>query len=198
MNKVIEPSFFNQDTNIVAKKLLGKFLVRKIGNKKIAVMITETESYDGLSDKASHASKGRTKRTEVMFSHPGIFYVYLCYGMYYMLNVVTKEHDYPAAVLIRGGLFLEKEENGLAPLEIARARSVRFLTGPGKLTKFLNIGKTINSKKLGKSTKLWFEDRGVRISEKKVLATPRIGVHYAGPVWSRKKRRFVLFYKKAV
>ena len=90
MRKVLPQEFFNRETKVVAKELLGKFLVRRVGGLEISAMITETEAYDSLEDLASHASKGKTKRTEVMFGQPGNFYVYLIYGMYYMLNVVTR------------------------------------------------------------------------------------------------------------
>lgn len=188
MSKVLSKKFFNRDTEIVAKELLGKFLVRKIGSKKISVMITETEAYNGPEDKASHAFKGKTKRNEPMFGQPGVFYVYLCYGMYYMLNIVTRERGYPAAVLIRGAVLKNSNCNGLAPLKIARARSDKFLMGPGKLTKFLKIDREFNGKKSGVKTGLWFENRGVKI--RKFKKTARIGVGYAGPVWCKKKLRF--------
>lgn len=175
MNKILDKNFFARDTKKVAKDLLGKFLVRKINNKEISLMITEVEVYDGFKDKASHAHKGKTKRTEVMFSHPGTIYVYLCYGMYFMLNIVTREKDYPAAILIRG----VKNEN-------------LNLNGPGKLSKFLKINRNLNNKLVRKSSGLWFEDRGIKINNSKIKETPRIGVSYAGPIWSKKKLRFVL------
>jgi len=175
INKVIDNNFFNRETDKAAKDLLGKFLVRKIGNKETALMITEVEVYDGFEDKASHAFKGRTKRTEVMFSEAGTFYIYLCYGRYFMLNIVTREKDYPAAILIRG----------------AKNNEVN-LNGPGKLTKFLKINKNLNNKTAQKDSALWLEDRGIKIIEKKIKETPRIGVSYAGPIWSKKKLRFIL------
>lgn len=136
-------------------------------------MITETEAYDGFYDKASHAYKGKTKRTEVMFGNPGNFYVYLCYGMYFMLNIVTREHGYPAAVLVRGA----KSED-------------EFINGPGKLTKFLKINKKFNGKKSSFLAGLWIEDRGIKFKGKEIKKTARIGVNYARPVWSQKKLRF--------
>jgi DNA-3-methyladenine glycosylase len=173
MKRILKQKFFNRDTKIVAQELLGKFLVRKINNKEIAVMITQTEAYDGPYDLASHASKGKTKRTQIMFGHPGNFYIYLCYGVHEMLNIVTREYGYPAAVLIRG-VALENTP----------------INGPGKVTKFLNIARGLNGKAAEKSNDLWFEDRGVKVLKFKKL--PRIGVTYAGPVWSVKKLRFVL------
>lgn len=175
MGKILGQKFFDRDTKIVAKELLGKFLIRKIGKKEIAVMITETEAYDGFKDKASHASKGKTQRTEVMFGDPGIFYIYLCYGMYHMLNIITREKNYPAAVLVRG----VKNET-------------HYLNGPGKLTKFLSVNKNLNQKPAGKLSQLWFEDRGIKVSKSQIKETPRIGVSYAGPEWSKKKLRFLL------
>ncbi|MBI2644621.1 DNA-3-methyladenine glycosylase [Candidatus Uhrbacteria bacterium] len=178
MKKILTQKFFNRDTRNVAKELLGKYLVRNIGDREISVMIAETEAYDGFHDKASHASKGKTARTEVMFGEPGIFYVYLCYGVYFMLNIVTREAHYPAAVLIRGGIGEDPDR--------------RILDGPGKLTRFLFIDKNFNNKKAKRATGLWFEDRGVQIDEKNNQRTPRIGVSYAGSLWSAKKFRFVL------
>lgn len=177
VDKVLGRTFFNRDTKIVARDLLGKFLVRETGKKKIVLMITETEVYDGYQDRASHAWKGKTKRTEIMFGQPGIFYVYLCYGMYFMLNIVTREYGYPAAVLIRG----------------AKLNSVSVkLDGPGKITKFLKITKDFNNKKSAIATGLWIEDGGVKINSVNIKKTSRVGVNYAGPVWSAKKLRFVL------
>jgi len=175
MKEVLSQEFFNRDTQTVAKELLGKFLVRRLHGKEIAGMITDTEAYDGFHDLASPASKGRTKRTEVMFGHPGNFYVYLCYGVYFMLNVVTREHGYPAAILIRG---IKNEDY--------------HVDGPGKVTKFLKIGKTLNKKIADQTTGLWFEDRGVVVPSQRIKKMARVGVAYAGPVWSAKKWRFVL------
>jgi len=167
--KVLTPAFFNRSALAVASELVGKYLVMKDSGRNIALMITESEAYDGESDLANHASRGRTKRTEVMYDVPGHFYVYLCYGMYWLLNVVTGAKDYPAAVLIRG---------------------LEGWPGPGKLTKALGIDQRFHSLPATTKTGLWFEDRGVRPA--KILTLPRVGVSYAGPVWSKKKYRFKL------
>ena len=200
MRKVLRESFFKRDTKIVAEELLGKFLIRKITGKEISAMITETEAYNGPYDLASHASKGRTLRTEIMFGNPGNFYVYLCYGMYFMLNVVTREYDYPAAVLIRGVelndhlIRLRKSKAKLATGQVKKeiTREKVYLDGPGKITKFFHINQSLNGKIAKKSTNLWFEDRGIEISKFKIKKLPRIGVNYAGPLWSSKKLRFTL------
>jgi DNA-3-methyladenine glycosylase len=170
MRKVLTQEFFNRDTKIVAQELIGKFLVRKEDGKESAFMITETEAYEGLKDRASHAFKGLTKRTEIMFGPPGYFYIYLCYGLYYLLNVSTREKGLPAAVLIRG---------------------VLGANGPGKLTRLLNINKDLNGHKAARSTGLWIEDRGTMIPKKNIKRTPRVGVHYAGELWANKKLRYI-------
>ncbi len=174
MAAILKPDFFNRDTKTIAQELLGKFLIRSINGKTQAAMITETEAYDGPHDLASHASRGRTGRTEIMFGHPGYFYVYLVYGIHEMLNVVTREHGYPAAVLIRA----VATEDG------------QHINGPGKVTKFLHIDRSLNAKPAAKATGLWFEDRGVAVPTFQRL--PRIGVAYAGPIWSAKKLRFTV------
>ena len=170
MRKVLPQKFFNSPAPLVARELLGKYLIVRRNGREKAFMITETEAYDGFRDKASHASRGKTPRNAPMFGTAGRFYVYLCYGMYWMLNVVTGEKWYPAAVLIRGE---------------------RGITGPGRLTKMLGIDKRFNNKMADKKTGLWFEDRGARISLRQIEKTPRIGVSYAGE-WAKKKWRFVI------
>jgi len=177
-------------------------------------MITEMEAYDGFCDKASHAHLGKTKRNEPMFSHPGYFYVYFTYGMHWLLNIVTGKKDYPAAVLIRGAISLEhaskstdifplenssssrklsKSSHGPRPLVFSRhIPSPIVLTGPAKLTKFLKIDGKLNGKQVGKKTGLWLEDRGVRIKKNEIKKTPRIGVDFAGPVWAKKRWRFLI------
>jgi DNA-3-methyladenine glycosylase len=168
---ILNTSFFRRPTLKVAENLLGKYLVRRISKKTIALPITEVEAYDGPNDKACHASKGRTTRTEPMFASGGIFYVYLCYGMHWMLNIVTGPEDYPAAILVRAA----------GPYN-----------GPAKLTKFLKIDKSLNGREATPENGLWIEDRGFHPSRKKIKRSPRIGVDYAGPVWSKKKYRFTL------
>src|SRR5580698_6608469 len=116
----LKRTFFERPTLTVARELLGKVLVRRIGKRKLSVMITETEAYIGEKDLACHARFGRTKRNAVMFGPAGVWYPYFIYGMHWMMNVTTEEAGEPAAVLIRAGILLEKN---------------LFLGGPGKLTK---------------------------------------------------------------
>lgn len=156
----------------IARELIGKVLVRKIGRKIIREVITETEAYVGPHDLACHASKGRTQRTEVMFKDAGTIYVYFTYGIHWMLNIVTETEGYPAAVLIRG---------------------TKNFNGPARLTKGLQIDKSLNGKKLGKKTGLWIENNlKIENSKLKISQTPRIGIAYSGPIWTQKPYRFVL------
>ena len=135
-------------------------------------MIVETEAYHGESDQACHARAGRTKRTEVMYGPGGVWYVYLCYGIHEMLNLVVGPRDWPAAILIRG---------------------VEGAIGPGRVTKALAIDRKLNAASAtAEASGLWLEDRGVRIPRGKITATPRIGIDYAGPIWSAKHWRFTL------
>jgi DNA-3-methyladenine glycosylase len=166
--KALEPQFFDRDAEIVARELIGCSLVCRRNHRLLKHKITETEAYVGPHDLACHSSKGRTKRTEVMFGPPGTLYIYLIYGLHWMLNVVTGPIGYPAAVLIRG---------------------VETLAGPARLTKSLDITGAMNGLAANETTGIWFE--GSNEQGARVLRTVRIGVEYAGPVWSAKKYRFV-------
>jgi len=181
---ILTSDFFNKPTLIVAQELLGKFLVRKYRSKIIRAMITEVEAYDGFKDKASHASHGLTKRNFPMFGPAGYWYVYFTYGMHWLLNIVTGKKGYPAAILIRG-VIVEADKRG-------SKRGLTPINGPARVTKFFKIDKYFNNKKADRKTGLWLEDRGVRISKSQITKSARIGVSYAGPIWSKKKYRFLL------
>jgi DNA-3-methyladenine glycosylase len=168
---ILKEKFFERPTVVVAKGLLGKYLVRRYRGKTVALMITETEAYDGPRDRASHASRGLTPRTKPMFGPAGRWFVYFTYGMHFMLNIVTGKEGYPAAVLIRG---------------------VDGTNGPGRITKFFHIDKKLNGKPISRSSGLWIEDRGVKIKSSGMKKSPRVGVDYAGPVWAKKNYRFFL------
>ena len=172
--RILPQSYFSRSTLMVARSLVGKYLVRANGNGTVAGRIIEVEAYVGCEDKACHASKGRTARTEVLFGPPGISYVYLIYGMYHMLNVVTEKTEFPAAVLIRA-----IEVDG------------QLIDGPGKLCRVLEIDRSLNRLDMTHGQSLWFEDRGMRVSSKQVGTFPRIGVDYAG-AWAKKPWRFRL------
>lgn len=174
MKKVLSQKFFERNTLAVARELLGKYIVRRVRGKEIAVMITEVEAYDGLNDKASHAHRGETVRNKPMFGNAGVWYVYVVYGMHEMVNIVTGKKGYPAAVLIRG---------------------VENVSGPGRLTKSLHITRVQNAKRAIPENGLWIEDRGIRLTDKQIKKMPRIGVDYAGS-WAEKKYRFMVQAKK--
>jgi DNA-3-methyladenine glycosylase len=193
--RVLGPDFFNRPTLTVAKELLGKYLVRKVGSREVALMIVETEGYDGQKDLACHARAGRTARNEPMWGQPGRVYVYFTYGMHWMLNLVVREEGYPAAVLIRGLSAGKTPRSG--EINHTPAREVLpLLNGPAKLTKFLQIDKRLNGKKLGRASGLWVEDRGVVVGPRQIKRGPRVGVDYAG-LWALKPWRFVLKSERA-
>lgn len=159
----LKRNFYKRYTLTVAQDLLGCFLVRKIGGKIIKGIITETEAYIGEDDLACHASRGRTPRTEIMYGEAGHAYVYMIYGMYHCLNIVTEKKNFPAAVLIRG---------------IKIIKSGKELNGPGKLCKFLKIDRKLNGWDLMKREKLWVE-RGVKIKKSDIKSDKRVGIDYA-------------------
>lgn len=174
MLTVLPRSYFNRPTLTVARSLIGKYLVRENGKGTIVGKIIEVEAYVGPEDKACHASKGRTARTEVLFGPPGMSYVYLIYGMYHCLNVVTERAEFPAAVLIRA-----IEVDGL------------LINGPGRLTRAMEIDRSLNRIDMTVGEQLWFEDRRMKLPRNRVAAFPRIGVDYAGE-WAKKPWRFRL------
>ncbi len=182
MGKILSERFFNRPTLEVAERLLGCFLCRRMGRKVVRLEITEVEAYDGPEDKASHAHRGKTKRNAPMFGEAGRWYVYFTYGMHWMLNITTGPKDYPAAVLIRGAVCKSQT------LSAESLTLTEEISGPARLTKFLEIDKRFNNKKAGIKTGLWIE-KGA--GKPKFKHTPRIGVAYAGLVWSKKKYRFL-------
>ncbi len=169
-NKILDQHFFDRNSILVAKDLIGKFLVRKIGRKTNKYKIIETEAYEGFKDKASKAHRGQTPGNTPMFSGSGTIYVYFTYGMHFMVNIVCGKVGHPAAVLIRG---------------------VEGIVGPGRLTKKLSIDRALNQKILSKKSCLWIED-GKLPNNQKIIRTPRIGIDSSGPIWSKKLYRFVL------
>jgi len=189
--KILGPAFFNRPTLTVAKDLLGKYLVRRVGGREVALMIVESEGYHGLKDLASHASRGQTIRNTPMFGPPGTIYVYFTYGMHWMLNIVCGKKGFPSAVLIRGLAEMPRsgEINGTPSRDISAP-----LNGPAKLTKFLKIDKKLNHKPLGRKSGLWVEDKGIVVRPRDIKRTPRVGVAYAGE-YAHKPWRFVLKFK---
>ena len=172
--RILPRIYFYRPTLTVARSLIGKYLVRSIDGRMLAGKIVEVEAYVGPQDKACHASKGRTQRTDVMFGPGGVAYVYLIYGMYHCLNVVTEREEFPSAVLIRA-------------IEI----DGELIDGPGRLCRALQIDRRLNRMDLTTGESLWFEDRGVLVERGDVGAHLRVGVDYAGE-WAKKPWRFRL------
>ncbi|NOY14599.1 MAG: DNA-3-methyladenine glycosylase [bacterium] len=152
-------SILNLTADKLAPRLLGQFLCRRFPNGTVKkYVITEVEAYVGEQDKACHAHKGKTKRTAIMYGPPGHWYVYLIYGMYSMLNLVCAPTGVPHAVLIR---------------------SVKGITGPGRLTRALKIDTSFNAKLASPDHGLWVEFSNPNIPKNQIAITPRIGVDYA-------------------
>ncbi len=159
--------FFERDVLEVAPDLLGKYLVRRFDSGEIhRFRIIEVEAYRGEEDKACHAAKGRTKRTEVLYAPAGNIYVYLIYGMYWLLNIVTGNADEPQAILIRG---------------------VEEISGPGRIGKYLQLDSSFYGESI-EGNRLWIEDSDYKPS---YIATPRIGIDYAEK-WKDIEWRFIV------
>jgi DNA-3-methyladenine glycosylase len=175
---ILNQAFFAQPTLTVARALLGKRLVRELDGQRLDGLIVETEAYIGPQDSANHASKGRTNRTEVMFGPAGHAYIYLIYGMYFMLNIVTEAAGFPAAVLIRA----VEPQSGLDIMRQNRLNTPgRNLTnGPGKLCRALGIDQSLHNWDLTLGQELWLEAGGP-LPDSAIIAGPRVGIGYARP-----------------
>lgn len=178
--KIPESFYLRSDVVKIARDLLGKFLITKKDGILSGGIITETEAYNGIVDRASHAFGGRrTNRTEIMFGIGGTAYVYLCYGIHSLFNVVTNKPGIPHAVLIRAVYPVE----GIHEMQIRRRRPATSLSelclGPGTVSQALGIHYSDSGKSLMQN-EIWIEDRKLKIPSPKILSGPRIGVDYAG------------------
>lgn len=192
MPKLLQEDFYNRTTEEIAKNLLGKILYRKTENGLYAGKIVETEAYVGKEDLACHASKGKTKRNEAMFGPAGYAYVYMIYGMYFCLNIVTQEKDDPQAVLIRAlePIILDKEKIKPEQKYYNEKKIEKLLNGPGKLCREFQIDKSLNGIKLSRKNNLWIEENE-NIDPEKIISARRIGVEYAQE-WKDKLLRFYI------
>jgi DNA-3-methyladenine glycosylase len=163
----LKDDYFTSDVLELAPDLLGKILVLKTDKTMVSFRITETEAYRGEEDLACHARKGRTKRTDPMYYPGGILYIYLIYGMYWMMNIVAGEKNIPQAVLIRG---------------------LDDIRGPGKVTKTLGIVKSFNYENLSTSKRIYLLDDGLQPT---YSCAPRVGIDYAGEHWKNLEWRFI-------
>lgn len=185
MNKRLKRKFYTQPTLKVAKEMLGKYLVHKIGSKKLVGKIVETEAYIGPQDKASHAFGGKkTERNKAEWLIGGHIYIYLVYGMYWQLNISTGKEGQPECVLIRA-LEPIKFESGIRNKELRN-----LANGPGKLCGWLKLNKSFYGEDLTRSKKIWLED-GDRIRPSQIVASKRIGIDYAKE-WAKKTWRFYI------
>jgi DNA-3-methyladenine glycosylase len=160
-------SFFERDVLQVAPELIGKTLIRFKNNELFYFTIAEVEAYGGIEDQASHARFGKTARNAMMFAGGGIIYVYLIYGVYWMLNIVTGTPDKPQAVLIR---------------------SLNEIEGPGRIARNLEIDKSFNGEDLSHSGRIWLEDNSNHVA---FIQKPRYGIGYAEEPWKSLPWRFI-------
>ncbi len=180
--KKLSPTFYTREDVVqIAKDLLGKYLVTRFDGQITAGKIVETEAYRGPDDKACHAwMNRRTNRTEIMFAEGGHAYVYLCYGIHHLFNIVTGKPDMPHAILIRA---IEPVENVELMLERRNLTKItpRLTAGPGSLTQALGIRTEHTGLSLvAADSPVWLEDRGEEVLDENIIASPRVGVDYAG------------------
>lgn len=203
----LRKSFFARPTLVVARELLGKYLVVRrskfnVPSRYLVGRIVETEAYVGPQDKACHGSWRRRETCEVLWGPPGRSYVYLTYGLHWLLNVVTEKDDFPAAVLIRAlepvagveemidNRVIKKQSNKVIKGKRSFRNSITLLpnysksfldlaNGPAKLTQALGIDGSFNGEDLTTSQRIWIEDRSEKISKFKIQTSKRIGVEYA-------------------
>jgi len=174
----LDRAIFNRPTLRVARDLLGKFIVRRHRGRELAAMITETEAYRGPRDRASHAFGGRrTARVEPLYADGGTAYVYLVYGMHWLLNFSTAGAGKPEGVLIRGVLSGGAGERTL-------------VSGPGRVTAHLRVDRRLDHVDVTQSIHMWVEDRGIRVPARRIIAGPRVGIDYAGVYWAARRWRF--------
>lgn len=169
---------FNQPTLRVARDLLGTFIVHKVVGGPAHAMIAEVEAYRGPADRASHARGGRrTPRVEPLYRDGGTSYVYLVYGLHWLLNFSTVGPDIPEGVLIRG-------------IVVQGDGAPHLVSGPGNVTRYLRVDKRQDGVDVTRSDELWLERRGIRVPPRFVRSGPRIGIDYAGPYWAARPWRF--------
>jgi DNA-3-methyladenine glycosylase len=164
----LERSFYERDVLIVAPELISKRLIISTFAGTSSYLITEVEAYRGTEDEASHARFGKTSRNSVMFDSGGLLYVYLIYGMYWMLNIVTGISGQAQAALIRG---------------------VSDINGPGRVTRQLGIERSFYGEDLVTSERIWIEDHPI---VKDIVQLPRIGINYAGEPWKSQPWRYIM------
>ena len=176
--KLATEFYLRDDVVAISRELIGKVLCTNINGVRTDAIITETEAYAGITDKASHAfGDRRTKRTEPMYGPGGTAYVYLCYGIHHLFNVVTNVQGVPHAVLVRAG----KPVEGLDVILLRRNRTrvdKTLMGGPGTVSQALGIKTDMTGTSLH-GRRIWIEDRGMTVPDKDISIGPRVGVDYA-------------------
>jgi DNA-3-methyladenine glycosylase len=171
-------SSFNLPTLQVSRDLLGKFIVRRYRGRQFAAMITEVEAYKGPRDRAAHTYGGRrTRRVEPLYADGGTAYVYLVYGMHWLLNFSTAGAGTPEGVLIRGVLTADGARR-------------KLISGPGRVTTYLRVDRRLDHVDVTQSTDMWLENRGIRVPARRIMTGPRVGIDYAGAYWAARRWRF--------
>ena len=178
--KKIKQSFYTSNNVLeISKDILGKVLVTNFNSKITSGVIIEVEAYLGANDKASHSyNNKRTQRTEPMFLKGGISYVYLCYGIHHLFNIVVGKQDNPCAILIRAIKPLTGINTMLKRRKFSKITQ-KLTNGPGKLTQALGITINLNKESLI-GNQVWIEDQEIKLDKKYILSSSRIGVDYAG------------------
>lgn len=189
--RTLPPSFYCRDDVVqVSRELLGKVLCTRVNGAVTRAVITETEAYAGVGDKASHAyGARRTRRTEPMYAAGGIAYVYLCYGIHHLFNVVSGAAGTPHAILVRAARPLE----GVRLMKRRRGKSVTektLMAGPGTVSQALGITTKLTGSSL-QGDRVWIEDHGLAAASGRIIVGPRVGVDYAAEDAAR-PYRFIL------
>ena len=194
MTKLLNRSFFQRGTLLVARELIGKLLVRTIGSYRVTGIIYETEAYDGEEDLACHARSGKTERNAVMYGDGGYAYIYFTYGMHWMVNCVAGHIGYPAAILIRAIYPIE----GINHIRQQRApiQEKLWCNGPAKLTKALSITNELNGADLCASDSPLRVASGISISNGWIRSAQRIGIQNTPEPWKSKPWRFIADFSK--
>lgn len=189
MPRKLTRAFFLRPARTVARDLLGKVLVRSLGGKRLAGRIVETEAYVGVRDRASHAFGGKvTPRNVSEYLEGGHIYIYLCYGLYWQLNITVQAAGNPECVLIRA---LEPVHAPEVPPP-AELRELRTLTaGPGRLCRWMRLGRSFDREDVTRSRRIRIEDLGIPVRRGHIVAAPRIGIDYAGE-WAQMPLRFYI------
>jgi DNA-3-methyladenine glycosylase len=180
LEKSIPIDFYQRNDVVqIARELVGKIICRNVDGEILKGIITETEAYRGENDKACHAHLGRfTKRTSTMYMAGGVAYIYLCYGIHHLFNIVTNVEGKADAVLIRAiepiqGIDFMKEKRNY------QGKIIKIAAGPGKLTQALSINKQLNNEKLVVSSGLWVEESTIKVEPEMIISSKRIGIDYA-------------------